>query len=111
MKKPHRNGGKEMFKLLPAQDKDSLFFRMEGERAERHGFIGYFRADFGKSGREFWTTWFDGQPDLKTFGFKNEFDSVIDALRNDGQKTALLQPRGIGIILRRQSRQGSRYLR
>ncbi|MDR1204510.1 MAG: hypothetical protein LBL26_03390 [Peptococcaceae bacterium] len=75
-----------MFILLPAQDNERLFFRMEGELAERHGVIGYLRADFGKSGREFWTTWFDCQSDLKTPGFKSEFDSVIDALRNNGQK-------------------------
>jgi hypothetical protein len=75
-----------MFKLLSAQNDEKLFFQMDGELAERHGYIGYLRADFGKSGREFWTAWFDCQPDLKTPDFKFEFDDVIDSLRNDGQK-------------------------
>ena len=73
-----------MFKLLPAQDDIKLFFRLEGEDAERHGHIGYIRIDFGKSGCEFWSTWFDCRPDLKTPAFRGEFDNIIDSLRNDG---------------------------
>ncbi|MDR1320297.1 MAG: hypothetical protein LBK56_02575 [Gracilibacteraceae bacterium] len=64
----------------------SLFFRLDGEAAKRHGSIGYLRADFGKSGREFYSTWFDSQPHLKTPGFKEEFDDVINSLRGDGQE-------------------------
>ena len=78
-----------MFTMIPTQDDEKLFFQMEGEAAERHGYIGYFRADFGESGREFWTTWFDCQPHLKTPGYQTEFDSVINSLRNDGENPAL----------------------
>jgi len=74
-----------MYSLLPAQDNAKLFFRMDGETAERHGAIGYLRADFGKSGCEFWTTWFDIQPCLNISNFKNNFDNIIESLRNDGQ--------------------------
>ncbi|NLV49755.1 MAG: hypothetical protein GXY20_03565 [Clostridiales bacterium] len=74
------------YELLPAQDDKLLFFHLEGEAAERHGSVGYLRADFGSNGRSFWTTWFDQQPHLKTLAFKNEFDEVINSLRNDGQK-------------------------
>ena len=74
-----------MFVLRPSKDDKKLFFLMEGETAVQHGYIGYLRADFGKSGREFWTTWFDGQPHLSTYVCKNEFDRVINSLRNDGE--------------------------
>lgn len=74
------------YKLLPSKDDNKLFFRLEGEAAERHGVIGYMRADFGKTGREFWTTWFDGQPHLKTYDFKKEFEDVVNSLRDDGQE-------------------------
>jgi len=74
------------YELLPAQDDKLLFFHLEGEAAERHGSVGYLRADFGSNGHGFWTTWFDQQPHLKTLAFKNEFDEVINSLRNDRQK-------------------------
>jgi hypothetical protein len=74
------------YKLLPSQDDDRLFSRMDGEDAWRHGAIGYMRADFGKSGGEFWTTWFDTQVRLKTHGFEHEFKELLDSLRDDTQK-------------------------
>jgi len=75
------------YDLLPAEQKEGrLFFRLDSESEKRHGAIGYLRADFGRSGREFWTTWFDIQKDLKTYDFKNELDGVINSLRDDGQK-------------------------
>jgi hypothetical protein len=75
-----------MYKLLPAKEEKLLFFRLDGEAAVRYGAIGYLRADFGKSGREFYSTWFDGQSRLKTHGFKKEFDEMINYLRGDGQE-------------------------
>ncbi len=74
------------YKLLPSQDDNKLFFRLEGEAAERYGVIGYMRADFGNDGREFWTTWFDGQSHLKTYDFKKELEDVVNSLRDDGQE-------------------------
>ena len=64
------------------QDEYTLFFHMEGEKAERHGYIGYLRADYGRSGREFHTSWFDSQPGLKTQAFRDEFDGIINYLRD-----------------------------
>lgn len=75
--------------LKPEQRENSLFYRMEGEAAERHGIIGYLRGDYGKSGNEFWTTWFDNQPHLKTSAFKQEFNSIMDYLRDESQKANL----------------------
>jgi hypothetical protein len=75
------------YTLLPAGEAEKpLFFRLDGEAAERHGAIGYLRCDFGKTGKEFWSTWFDCQKHLKTYNFRNEFDEVIDSLRDDGEK-------------------------
>jgi len=75
-----------MYKLQPTKDDDSLFFRLDSEAAERHGAIGYMRADFGRDGRGFYTTWFDTQKHLKTPAFKTEFDNIINSLRDDGEK-------------------------
>jgi hypothetical protein len=44
------------YTLLPAKaEETALFFRSEGETAERRGAIGYMRADFGRSGRQFYS--------------------------------------------------------
>ena len=75
-----------MYTLQPAQHDNLLFFRLEGEAAERYGAIGHLRVDFSKSGREFHCTWFDKQPHLKTPAFKAEFDSVINSLRDVGER-------------------------
>ena len=85
-----------MYVLLPAEQRESdLFFRMDGEAAERHGAIGYMRADFGRDGRGFWTTWFDNQKHLKTPAFKAEFDRVINSLRDDGQEPPFASRRSL----------------
>lgn len=75
-----------MYELLPTQDKESLFFKMNGEVCERHGAIGYLRADFGVSGQEFWTAWFNCRKQLNTTTFKCEFDKVISGLRAGGKE-------------------------
>jgi hypothetical protein len=72
--------------LLAEKDEFHLCFRLNGEAAERHGAIGYLRADFGRSGKEFHTTWFDTQAYLKNSDFKSQFDELINSLREDGQK-------------------------
>ena len=50
----------------------------------RTGLIGYLRMDFGSSGKEFYTTWWDERRDIKTPEFKQEFDDVINSLRGNG---------------------------
>jgi hypothetical protein len=75
-----------MYKLLPSKDEGLLFFGLDGETGERYGQIGFLRADFGKNGRDFYSTWIDRQVHLKSCWFKAEFDDVIDSLRNDGDK-------------------------
>lgn len=75
------------YELLPAEKKEiHLCFRLSGEAAVRCGAIGYLRADFGRSGKEFYTTWFDNQAHLKSFDFKYKLDEFINSLRDDGQE-------------------------
>lgn len=45
------------------------------------GLIGHLRADMGSEGKEFYSSFFDFQPDLKTETFRSELDEVINALR------------------------------
>lgn len=47
------------------------------------GLIGYLRADMDGDGKGFFTAWNDFRTDLKTQEFKDEFDDVINTLRED----------------------------
>ena len=53
-----------VWKPLEAEKLDWLYSGNHEEDLER-GCIGHLRGDFGHSGKEFWTGWFDHQPDLK----------------------------------------------
>ena len=50
---------------------------------EEQACIGHLRGDFGR-GTEFWTTWWDHQGALKDQEFRDELNSVVNALRKDG---------------------------
>ncbi len=84
-----------MYKLEPSQHDKLLYFRLEGEAAERHGSLGYLRVDFSSDGRHFYSTWFDSQPHLKTPVFREEFDAVINSLRDDGEKPPFASRRNL----------------
>ena len=53
--------------------------QLEGQTAN----IGHLRGDFGSSGQNFYTTWFDTRTQWKTDEFKAEIDDVINALRSE----------------------------
>jgi hypothetical protein len=75
------------YELLVAEKDELRFcFHLSGEGPERCGAIGYLRADFGRNGNEFHTTWFDSQPHLKTPDFKCKFDELIHFLREGGPR-------------------------
>lgn len=57
------------------------------------GLIGHLRADMGKEGDGFFSSFFDFRADLKSEDFKEEFDAVIDALRNDHLHGGMLRSR------------------
>ena len=85
-----------MYELTHSQDDDKLFYYMDRDDVERHGLIGYLKADFIINGRELYAKWVDCQKHLRTPAFKNEYDSVINSLRNDGTETPLASRRDLG---------------
>ena len=60
---------------------------------ETSGCIGHLRVDMGNTGTQFFSSWDDHQAELKTAEFKNEFDTVINALRNDAEYGGILASR------------------
>jgi hypothetical protein len=74
------------FELSPASNVETELFysSIKPERSLETGCIGHFRADFGKSGDEFWNTWTDHNAGLKSQNFKDEFDTLINTLRGGG---------------------------
>jgi len=58
------------------------------------GCIGHLRGDMGREGSSFYTTWFDHQEDLKAQAFKDELDTVVNALRFDPAYGGALASRG-----------------
>ena len=60
-----------------------LCYGKAGEQS-RPGCIGYLRGDFGRSGNEFWSNWFGAHDELNIPEFKQEFDAIINGLRDTG---------------------------
>ena len=65
-------------------EEDKYTFRQSSQISGQTGLIGYLRADFGKNGNEFYSSWEDWNKDLKTPDFKQELDEVINYLREEG---------------------------
>lgn len=73
-----------MLNIKPLEEKERKYtYRQSAQLEGQTGSIGYLRGDFGSSGNEFFTGWFNIQKDLKTEDFKAELDEVINALRSD----------------------------
>lgn len=66
------------------KENEHLLFSGNNEHDVFTGCIGHLRGDFGRSGDEFWTSWFDHLAQLNLRPFKDEFDDVINALRKKG---------------------------
>lgn len=60
---------------------DKYTFRQSSQLNGQTGLIGYLRADFGASGKDFYSSWEDWDKKLKTPDFKLEIDEVINSLR------------------------------
>ena len=71
----------EIRPLTPQEQKYTYAqsMQLEGQTAN----IGHLRGDFGSSGQNFYTTWFDTRTQWKTDEFKAEIDDVINALRSE----------------------------
>ena len=81
----------EIRKMLP-EERD-FSYSQRGGVMERSGCIGHLRVDMGSNGKGFFSNWDDHSPDLKTQAFKDEFDTVINALRFDKQYGSIFKDR------------------
>ena len=71
------------FHIRPARpDEAGLFYTPHPEEDKRLGTVGHVRMDFGRSGNEFWHTWWPrGPEELNSPVFKKELQEVVDTLR------------------------------
>ena len=77
-------GDKMAFEISTTSPDESLLFYSNEERDKEFGCIGHLRGDFGQSGKEFWTTWWDHLSELKTQDFRDAFDGFVKDLRERG---------------------------
>ena len=88
-------------RLKPWKGNERLYFYPQSTQiAGQTGLIGKLRADFGRDGDEFWSTWEDIRGYLKTDDFKSEFDNVINSLRMAVDETPLYDRRTMAKLLR-----------
>ena len=78
------DGDKMAFEISSAPPDETMLFYSNKERDKEFGCIGHLRGDFGQSGKEFWTTWWDHLSDFKTQDFRNAFDVFVKGLREQG---------------------------
>ena len=72
--------------LRPASPEEAgLFYALPPEKDTEFGTVGHLRADFGRHGTDFWTTWWPrGPEELNSQEFKREFDDLVNTLRETG---------------------------
>lgn len=81
-----RKGDYMDFEFRPATKAERMYTYSQSQQISMQtGCIGHLRADMDSNGEGFFSSWDDFRKDLKTQEFKNEFDSVINALRSKGQ--------------------------
>jgi len=74
----------EYEKRAMTEEEDKYTFSQSSQISAQTGLIGYLRADMDTDGNGFFFNWFDWRKDLKTQEFKDEFDDVINSLREEG---------------------------
>ena len=79
------------FHIRPARPEEAgLFYTPHPEEDKRLGTVGHVRMDFGRSGNEFWHTWWPrGPEELNSPAFKAELQEVVDTLRESVLKNRL----------------------
>ncbi len=68
--------------MIEAEDKYT--YSQSSQISGQTGLIGYLRADMDTDGNSFFSTWNGWNDKLKTQEFKDEFDEVINSLREEG---------------------------
>lgn len=80
--------------IFEATKPEQLYtFTQSSQIASQTGCLGHFRADFGPDGDEFYSSWEDQRSDLKTDAFKEQFNEIIDELRNGTDNGKLFSTR------------------
>ncbi len=80
--------------IFEATNPEQLYtFTQSQQLASQTGCLGHFRADFGPDGDEFHSSWEDQRSDLKTDAFKEQFNEIIDELRNGTDNGKLFSTR------------------
>ena len=74
----------EYEKRAMTSEEDKYTFSQSSQIAGQSGLIGYLRADMDTDGNGFFSTWNDWRKDMKTQEFKDEFDEIINSLREEG---------------------------
>ena len=75
------------------QPEQKYTYRQSHQLDAHTGCIGYLRGDFGTTGKEFYSSWFNNMAYLKTPEFRAELDQVINALRENSQYGGILADR------------------
>lgn len=75
------------------QSEQKYTYRQSHQLDAQTGCIGYLRGDFGSTGKEFYSSWFDNMAYLKTPEFQAELDQVVNDLREDSQYDGILADR------------------
>ena len=71
-----------------------MFYTPHPEEDKRLGTIGHVRMDFGRSGNEFWHTWWPrGPEELNSPAFKAELQQIVGKLREDVLKSRFAMER------------------
>ena len=83
------------FHIRPARPEEAgLFYTPHPEEDKRLGTVGHVRMDFGRSGNEFWHTWWPrGPEELNSPTFKLELQEVVDTLRESVLKNRFAMER------------------
>ena len=83
------------FHIRPARPEEAgLFYTPHPEEDKRLGTIGHVRMDFGRSGNEFWHTWWPrGPEELNSPAFKAELQQIVGKLREDVLKSRFAMER------------------
>lgn len=85
-----------MIQSIAAATKEERDFcyTQDDEIMAKAGYIGYLRGDYGRSGDEFWSNFFDGKdPGLKTDAFRQDLDQAVNTLRFDAKYRGILKSR------------------
>lgn len=81
-----------MYKLSPAEPAEiKLFFRLDGEEAERHGAVCGMQIDFERGEDGALSQRFNCQRHLKTPAFKADLKNITDYLRGEAQSFGSMQ--------------------